>query len=113
MMLHAYSAKDGSHGAGCPSLLANYLADVAGRNPQPKHCALFAFNSFDYDCFGFIDQGAGYFSYQLLHVIRAFFVRHCLAPLEDVGVSLSGSRHTISNFARKTEEFWSLAFELV
>ena len=61
---------------------------------------------------GFVDEGAGNFGYQLLHVVRAFFVGHFLAPLEVVGVTLSGSRHTISNFARKTEEFSSSASKL-
>jgi hypothetical protein len=101
VMLHTDSAKDGSHGARSASLLADDLADITGCDPQPQHSALFSFNSFNYNSFRLIDQGAGNFCYQLLHVIRAFYVRHRLAPLEDVGISLSGSRHSISNFAQK------------
>ena len=112
MVLHADSPQNGSHGPRSTPLLAYHFADIAGCNSQSQNGALLAFYSFNNDCTGFIHQGAGNFGYQLLHVIRAFFVGHFLAPLEVVGVTLSGSRHTISNFARKTEEFSTLASRL-
>src|ERR1700746_2204558 len=96
MMLHADGPEDGPHGPCCAPLLSDYLADIAGSHAQPQHSALLAFDSFNYNSVRLVDQGAGNFSYQLLHVVRTIYVRHCRASLEDVGMFHSRARVILS-----------------
>src|SRR5579862_3353664 len=100
MVLHADCAKDGTHGAGGASLFSDYLADITRRYPQSKYSTFLAFDCFNYDCIRFIDQGAGNFGYQLLHIIRAFFVRHCLGPPLRTWVFHSRARAILSVTSR-------------
>lgn len=58
MVLHADSAKNGSHRARGASLLPDHFSHISGRNPEPEHRALVSFHRFDNDCLGSINQRA-------------------------------------------------------
>jgi hypothetical protein len=96
MVFHAHRSQNGSHGPRRSALLSNYFANIRRRNAKAKNCIFRAFYGFNDYSIRLVDQGAGDFGHQLLHVVGPFIMHHCLAPLEDVGISLSGSRHSIS-----------------
>lgn len=89
-VFHAHRSKNGSHGPRRTALLPNYLANIRRRHAETENSIFRAFYGFYVHSFRLVDQGAGDLRHQLLHVVGPFIVHHCLIPLEDVGVSLSG-----------------------